>query len=81
MRTTGIIKVVQLTGKIDKLGWDKLVRTDFLSFILRSAISTSARQQPQTLGRLALLDASKCGASSCTKDLLMMLFVSIYCIE
>ena len=39
MRTTGIIKVVQLTGKIDKLGSDQLARTDFLSFILRSAVS------------------------------------------
>ena len=40
MRTTGIIKVVQLTGKIDKLGSDQLARTDFLSFILRSAVSS-----------------------------------------
>ena len=36
MRTAGIIKAVQLTGNIDKLGWDKLARTDFLSFILSS---------------------------------------------
>ena len=36
MRTAGVIKAVQLTGNIDKLGSDKLVRTDFLPFIFRS---------------------------------------------
>ena len=63
MRTAGIIKAVQLTGNIDKLGSDKLDWADFLS----------------TFGRLGV-GPTWCWANevqSCTKDLLMMLFVSI----
>ena len=70
MRTAGIIKAVQLTGNIDKLGWDKLARTDFLSFILSSLSNFSPN--------IWKVGAVCCyGEQCCTKDLLMMLFVSI----